>query len=247
MRALLYACTTAADLGRTVLDEKLPELRRYAALHEWPVVGEFTDSIPTGVGKRQGFEALCAQIAAGNGDVVVANSLANLCWDIRTGFQRLQELGLGSRAWLVCIRNGFDATTPAGALRLLDAMSLIAEHGRDRAQERQQIGIIRSRSREVGLHLSGRPRVILSPMEVKELWEQGFSQNEILRKLIAIGSPVSKGTLAKAVITAREAGNLDLEKRAAALAKRGGSPRGGRPRKDPKDRKRRKSRKQAAA
>lgn len=231
MRALIYACTTAADLGRTVLDEKLPELRRYAGLHEWPIAGEFTDSVPTGVGKRPGFESLCAAIEAGDGDVVVANSLANLCWDLRDGLLRLQKMGLGSRVWLVCIRNSFDATTPAGALRLLDAMSIIAEHGRDRAQERQQIGIIRARSRQVGVRIAGRPRVMLSPLEVKELWELGLSQSEMLKKLIAVGAPVSKGTLAKAIVTAIEAGSMDLAARAAAIAKRGGLNPGGRKRK----------------
>lgn len=229
MKALLYACTTAADLGRTVLDEKLPELRRYAALKEWPVVGEFTDSIPTGIGKRQGFDAMCAELAAGKADVVVANSIADICWDLGIGLLRLQQLGVGSGVWLVCIRNSFDATTPAGALRLLDSMALIAEHRRDRAQTRQQIGIIRSRSRECGLTLAGRPRVILSPMELKDLWEvQGLSQPEILRKLDAAGARVSKGTLARAILNGVEAGSLDPAARAIAMEKRGGLNRGGR-------------------
>lgn len=231
-RALLYACTTAADLGRTVLDEKLPELRRYAAVKEWEVAGEFTDSIPTGVGKRPGFLDLVEAIGAGKGDVVIANSIADLCWDLGTGLLRLQQLGVGSRVWLVCIRNGFDATTPAGALRLLDAMALVAEHRRDRAAYRQQIGILRARGRESGLSMAGRPRVVLSLMELRELWQvQALSQPEILRKLEAAGARVSKGTLARAILNGVEAGSLDPAARAVAMEKRGGLNRGGRKRK----------------
>ena len=129
MLALLYACTTGADIGRTVLDEKLPELRRFAALKEWEVEGEFTDAIPTGVGKRAGFSALCAAIEAGKGDVVVANSIADLCWDLAAGLARMSELGLGTRCWLVCIRNSFDATTSAGVMRLLDTRPWCASTG----------------------------------------------------------------------------------------------------------------------
>lgn len=227
MRALLYACTTAADLGRTVLDEKLPELRRYCAVKGWIVAGEFTDSIPTGVGRRPGFAELVAAGQAGIGEVVVANSIADLCWDLGTGLARLREMGVGSGMWLVCVRNSFDATTPAGALRLLDAMGLVAEHRRDRARDRQQIGILRSRARESGVSMAGRPQVVLSLLELREMYESGLSQSEMLRKLTAAGAPVSKGKLSSAIKTALEAGSLDLDRRAGALAARGGVPRGG--------------------
>ncbi|MEO8276373.1 MAG: recombinase family protein [Thermoanaerobaculia bacterium] len=227
-RAFLYACSTAADLGRTVLDEKLPELRRFAALRNWEVVGEFTDSIPTGVGKRPGFAELCEAMRAGKADVVLANSIADLCWDLRSGLARLRELGLGTGVALVCVRNSFDATTSTGAIRLLDAMALVSEHGRDRAHDRQRIGILRQQARDEGVSMAGRPRVVLSLMEIKDLWEkQGLSQPEVLQRLTAVGAPVSKGTLSKAILNGVEAGELDPAARAQVIAKRGGLRRGG--------------------
>lgn len=231
MRALLYACTTAADLGRTILDEKLPELRRYAGIKGWEVVAEFTDAIPTGIGKRPGFEALCAAIRAGKGEVVVANALSDLCWDIGAGLQRLEALGLGEKVALVCIRNSFDSTNPTGALRLLDAMSLLAEHRRDRARDRQRIGYLRAMAKADGEPIAGRARIAVNPFEIKTLYEKALSQAEMLKALHRLGCMISKGTLCRLIAQAKAAGQLDDAARQAAGEKRGGVPHSGRPRK----------------
>lgn len=235
MRALLYASTTAADLGRTVLDEKLPELRRYAGIKGWEVVGEFTDAIPTGIGKRHGFDTLCAAIDAGRGDVVIANALSDLCWDIGAGLPRLEALGVGEKVALVCIRNSFDSTTPTGAIRLLDAMALIGEHRRDRARDRQRIGYLRALAKNAGEPIAGRQRIAVNPFEIKTLYEKGLSQSEMLKALHRLGCMISKGTLCRLIAQAHTAGQLDEAAREAAGEKRpNGIPRGGRPRKPQK-------------
>jgi hypothetical protein len=70
--------------------------------------------------------------------------------------------------------------------------------------------------------------VILNTAELKPMWEGGWSQPEMLRKLEALGARVSKGTLSKAIVIAVAAGSFDPALRAAALARRGGLNRGGR-------------------
>lgn len=226
--ALLYASTTAADLGQTALDEKLPELRRYAAARGWSIAGEFTDSVPTGTGRRHGFSELCAAIGAGKGEVVLANSLSDLCWDLATGLRRLQEMGLGDRCALVCIRNSFDGTSAAGQLRLLDAMAIVEEHRRNRNRDRAMIGVLRAAAKTAGVAIAGRPRVNLNPMELGSMYARGLSQREMLALLARAGASVSKGTLSKAIKLYRDDGKFDEVARAAALEARGGLSRGGR-------------------
>lgn len=232
MRALLYACTTAADLGRTVLDEKIPELRLHAGIQGWEVAGEFTDANPTGTGKRPGFDALCEAVKAGSGDVVLTNDISDLCWDLSTGLARLEQLGVGVSVGLVCIENSFDATTPTGAMRLRDAMALVFEHGRGRRRKRQRIGYLRAMAKAAGEPIAGRPRLALNPFQIKSLWERGLSQREIRDELKRLGCPISQGHVAKLVSQADGAGDLDHAARAAAMEKRGGRRKGGRPKKE---------------
>jgi DNA invertase Pin-like site-specific DNA recombinase len=231
VKSLLYACTTAADLGHTVLDEKLPELRLYAAARDWEVAGEYTDAIPTGIGRRPGFAKLCDALRAGAGNVVIATSISDLCWDISTGLRRLHELGLGAQVSLVCLRNSFDATTPTGQLRLLDTLALIAEHRRDRARDRQRIGVLRAIAKNGGSPISGRPRSFLHLMEIRPMYERGLSQSEMLKTLRSADWEVSKSKLSAMIRTYRESGEIGPESEAArvkAIVDRGGLPCGGR-------------------
>lgn len=231
MRALLYACATGADFGQTVLDEKLPELRRFAGIKGYEVAGEFTDAIPTGMGKRPGFDALCAAIRAGSGDLVLANSIDDLFWDLGSWLPRLKAMGLGTACGLVCIENSFDATTWAGKVELLRFATLIDEWSRGRHRTRQRVGYLRSLAKADGEPIAGRPRLALNLFEIKALWEKALSQREMQRELARLGRPVSKGYLSKLITRANLAGQLDHAARAAAGEGRGGPPRGGRPKK----------------
>lgn len=231
MRAALYACATAADLGRTVNDEKLPELRRFAAVKDWTVAGEWTDSVPTGMGRRPGFEALCAAIAAGTIDVLVAVSISDLCWDLARGLAALQAAGIGRGVALVCLRNSFDATTTAGAMRLLDALTLVAEHRLGRQVELQRIGYLRALAKTGGAVLPGRPRTLIHDLELKELYErQGLSLRKMAKKLSRPDHKVGRDVVHRAVRAGLAAGILDAEARAKTLARLGPPERHGRPR-----------------
>lgn len=231
MKALLYACTTAADLGQTVNDEKLPQLRRYAGMRGWEIAGEFTDAIPTGMGRRPGFEDLCAALKAGRGEVVIATAIDELAWDLASGLKRLRDLGLGDGVQLVCLENSFDATTPTGAIRLLDAMTLVAEHRAGRNRRRQRIGYLRKLAAADGDPIAGRPRLAVNQFEIKTLWERALSQRAIQAELHRLGCPISKGLLHKIIQECDSAGILDHAARQSAAEARGGLPRAGRPKK----------------
>lgn len=226
-RVALYACTTAADLGRTVLDEKLPELRRYASVRDWDVVGEYTDATPTGTGRRPGFDKLCGEIEDGRVQVVVANALHDLFWDL-TQVGRIAEPWTRAGVQLVCIRNDFDATTELGWREFVYFASRVDEWRRGRMRERQRIGVLRAQMATAGAPVAGRPRVVVNPMEVKAGYERGLSQAEIRERIERAGGHISKGTLSKVISELRDSGQMDERRREAALLERGGLPRGGR-------------------
>lgn len=229
MRAALYACTTAADLGQTVFDEKLPELRRYASVRDWEVVGEYTDATPSGTGRRQGFDRLCADVTAGKVEVVVANALHDLFWDL-TQAARIAEPWTRAGVRLVCLRGEFDATTELGWREFVYFTARLDEWRRGRMRERQRIGVLRAQLQAAGAPIAGRPRVVVNPMEVKAGYERGLSQREILDRIHRAGGQLSKGTLVKVVADLRVSGQVDEARRAAAIAARGGLPHGGRQR-----------------
>lgn len=227
MRAALYASTSAADLGRSAADDILPELRRYAEVREFEVVAELVDLVPAGIGKRPGFEELERLAAAGEIEVVVTDSIHRLFRDFAQ-FARLGPAWVGRGVTLVCTQQSFDASTPAGWARLLDAVTLVAEWQQARYRERQRIGILRARAQADGDHSFGRPAVQVNPLEVKALYERGLSNVEIIEKVVKAGGRLSKGTLWRELQRQRALGLVDEDARAKAVAARGRSILGGR-------------------
>lgn len=226
MRAALYARVSSADLGATIETEQLPELRRYAELRGWPVIVERSDVTPEAAGKRPGFEALLDDVGAGRVDIVVCESLHRL-------FRDVLQLARYGREWsehgvrVVSIRQAFDATTAPGWARFLDAVSLVESLVRERLRERALIGALRSRLTR-GDDAIGRPRRIVNPLEVRDLWEAGLSEREAVKRARALGSTLSQATYRKTIRELLATGQLDQAKRDAAIEKRGGLRRGGR-------------------
>jgi hypothetical protein len=229
VRAALYACTTAADLGQTVHDLKLPELRRYAAVQDWEVVGEYTDAIPTGIGRRQGFERLTTGIGSGKVDVVVANALHELCWDI-TRMARLLLPWSTAGVRVVCLDGSLVVTSPADWVLQMRVAQVLNSWLLGRARERQRIGILRAELGAAGAPMAGRPRSVVNPLEVAAGYHLGLSQREICARIRRAGGNLSKGKVAQVLDSLRAEGQLDDSKRAAMIAERGGLPPGGRKR-----------------
>lgn len=227
MKAAIYSCTTAADLGQTVHDAKLPELRRYASVRDWQVVGEYTDATPTGTGRRPGFDRLCFDVEAGKVDVVVANSLHDLWWDL-TQVARVSEPWTRAGVRLVCLRSNFDATSEVGWREFCYFAARVEEWRAGRHAERQRIGVLRAQMSAAGAPIAGRPRVVVNPMEVKAGYERGLSQAEIRERVERAGGRLSKGTLSKVLRELHDGGLLDEVRRQKAIAARGGLRRGGR-------------------
>lgn len=226
MRAALYARVSSADLGATIETDQLPELRRYAELRGWPVIVERSDVTPRAAGKRPGFEALLEDVNAGRVDVILCESFHRL-------FRDVLQLARYGRNWsqhgvrVVSIREAFDATTAPGWARFLDAVSLVESLVRERLRERAMIGVLRSRLTR-GDDAIGRPRRIVNPLEVRDLWESGLSEREAVKRARALGATLSQATYRRTVRELLATGQLDEAKRTAAIAKRGGLRRGGR-------------------
>ena len=227
LRAGLYACTTAADLGQTVNDAKLPELRRYASVRDWQIAGEYTDATPTGTGRRQGFDRLCADIVAGKVTVVVANSLHDLWWDLSQA-ARVAEPWSAAGIRMVCVRTGFDTTDELGWREFIYFAARVAEWHRGRMGERQRIGVLRAQMKTAGAPIAGRPRAVVNPLEVKAGYERGLSERETRDCILRAGGRVSKGTIGKILRDLRDSGQIDELRRQRALIERGGLPAGGR-------------------
>ena len=82
MRALAYARFSTALQSDASIDDQLRVCANYAEREGWEIAGTFTDyAISGSVRARPGFNDLLAAIAAGRGDVVLAESIDRLSRD----------------------------------------------------------------------------------------------------------------------------------------------------------------------
>ncbi len=151
MRAAIY-CRVNSD-AQTV-DNKLVELRAYAATRQWTVTGEHLDEgISGSKDRRPALDAVMAEARRGRIDVICVWSLDRFGRSLAhvvTAVQELHERGVA----FVSLKEGLDLSTAAGRLQL-HILSALSEFERARLIERTRAGL--ARARRQGTRLGRRP------------------------------------------------------------------------------------------
>ncbi len=228
MKAVIYDRTSAADLGRTVHDDdRLPALARHVAARGWELAGTHWDNDPSPNGQRPGLQQMLA-LPVGSFDVLVVGHLHAVCRDVRNFLQLTRELAQRGVA-LVATKDVVDSTGTGEAKRAYDlAMLMLHRLDHARRSEIARAGIV---THAVDPQTRRRRLVVINALEVKQLWESGLSQREMLAELKARKCRVGLGTLNDQIRRMLESGELNQAARDAAIVARGGIRKGGRPRK----------------
>ena len=222
MLVALYARTSAANTGEAV-QQILADLAAQAARRGWEVALECCDQDPRPEGPRKGLRSLLEAVQAGTVQAVLVRTLSHLARSLR----HLTDLGhllTAQDVALIALEDGLDTTDPGGSLRWRDWLEISRRLDRALRSEAAKL----ARQRTPGERW-GRPAAAVNPLELLTWWEgRGgrcpLSLRELARKL-----GVSETTIRKRLQALREAGTLNEEARAHALAACGGLQRGGRP------------------
>jgi DNA invertase Pin-like site-specific DNA recombinase len=151
LRLAIYARVSTTD---QTCENQLEELRQYAAARGWTVTREYVDTGVSGSKERRpALDELTADAQRRRFDAVLVWALDRLGRNLRhlvTLIDGWQACGIA----FVSLREGLDATTPAGRLQL-HILAALAEFERARIQERIRSGIARARRNGTRL---GRPK-----------------------------------------------------------------------------------------
>jgi len=224
--------SSRAALYSRVLDSRstqnsLLQLRRYAEGRQWTIAGEFADVGIAGVGiRRPGLSRMLEAIAAGNVDVVLTGKLPDLFQDSHQ-IVRLLSAWLQQGVDIACLEEFVDSTTVAGKAEIAPAIAFFDRFIAARQSELVKCGLARA-SRPSRL-----PGVTVNRMEVLDTYHAGMSGREAVAAIRRRGGRISASSYRRALTDLRSAGMVREALRAAALEKRGGLRKGGRPPKAP--------------
>lgn len=220
MRALLYARTSAADLGQSPEARYGPMLRDVAARRAWQA-DEIFDRDPRHDGPRPNLEEGLARCARGEIDVLVVPALSHAVRSLgglAALLSRLQGLGVA----VVALEECLDTTTPAGSATHGEVLRLLRVVGHDLRSEAIKVGNIIRRAKASG-HPIERPRVPINLLELRALFERGEAGKLLSLDTIGHRLGVSKHTVINRLRELRESGAaLDLNARRQLTVNRGG-------------------------
>jgi DNA invertase Pin-like site-specific DNA recombinase len=222
VRVATYARTPAADLDMTV-EHILTGLSAYAIRRGWEVALECTDQGPWLEGRREGLKRLLAAVSANAVQGVLVQSLGQLARSLR----HLTELGqLLARQGvaLIAVEDDIDTTGLGGMIRWRDWLEISVRLDTHVRSEGARLARLRSPGDPWG-----RPVAAVNPRELLAWWEGRGGRRPLSLREIARRLGLSESTIRKRLRELRDAGEIDEEARAQALATRGGLRRGGRP------------------
>lgn len=227
MRVALYARTSAAD--RETVEQILADLSAHAARRGWEVALECADQDLRPEGSSKGLRSLQEAVQAGAVQAVLVRTLSHLARSLR----HLTDLGhllAAQDVALIALEDGLDTTDPGGALRWRDWLEISRRLDRALRSEAAKLAHLRTPGERWG-----RPAAAVNPLELLTWWEGRGGRHPLSLRELARKLGVSETTIRKRLQALREAGTLNEEARARALATRGGLQRGGRPAKPIED------------
>ena len=222
MRVALYARTSAANTGETV-EQILAELATQAARRGWEVALECSDQGPWPEGPRKGLRSLLEAVQAGTVQAVLVRTLSHLARSLR----HLTDLGYllaAQNIALIALEDDLDTTDPGGALCWRDWLEISLRLDRTLRSEAAKLAHLREPGERWG-----RPPVAVNPLELQTWWEGRGGRRPLSLRELAGKLGLSEPVVRKRLRALRDAGQLNEEARARALAARGGLPKGGRP------------------
>jgi DNA invertase Pin-like site-specific DNA recombinase len=186
-------------------ETQLAELRPYAELRGWTLVGEYVDEGVSGAReKRPALDRLMQDVRKRRVDVIFVWALDRLGRSLR----HLVNLGAELEALgvdLVCFTQPIDTTTPAGKFTF-QVLAAVSEFERQMIRARVRAGVARARASGKKL---GRPMKTLDLIRARELLNGGNSLRAVAR---ALG--IHHNTLARALGVKREGGSISSPKTA---------------------------------
>jgi len=218
----IYARTSAADQGRTTVEQILADLTTAAERRGWSVALACSDRGPGLVGRREGLLRLLQAVRTRAVQAVVVKSLGQMARSLR----HLSELGqlLSAKGVaLVALAESIDTTNPMSAIRWRDWLEISGALDHHVRAEAAKVARLRPSGGW------GRPVAVINPLELLAFWEGRGNRRPLSLREIAPKLGVSVPTVRTRLRELREAGKVDDEARAGALARAGGLRRGGRP------------------
>lgn len=150
MKVALYARVSTADQDETL---QLPTLRDYAKLHNWEIVGEYTDEASARDANRPGWQALRSDSRLQNFDAVLVTKLDRIMRSLLLLVKELDEFGsLGIK--IIALNYGVLDMGTASSKLTIQVLGAVAEWEREINSERTREGL-QARKRK-GIKL-GRP------------------------------------------------------------------------------------------
>jgi len=187
--------------GRQGVDNRLSQLRQFAATQNWEVVGEYADHESGDKADGAEFCRMFRDAAQRRIDVALVWALDRLTREgVAETFEYIKRLASHGVQFVSFTEEHFRTTGPAGEL-VIAVAAWIAKQERVRISERVQAGVDRARAQGTKSgRLIGRPRVVFRRDQAIELRRGGLSWREIGRKLGA-GTTTVRQACAGAMLT----------------------------------------------
>ena len=175
MRVAMYARVSTKDKGQDC-ENQLAQLRDFATVQGWTLVGEYVDKATGKNSDRDAFKRLFADAARRRFDLVLFWSLDRFSREGVTEtlnhLQRLSASGVGYRSFTEQYLDSCGMFKDA----VLAILAVIAKQERVRLSERTIAGLEKARRQG---RVGGRPRIVVDRLRIKELSAKGFSTREI--------------------------------------------------------------------
>ena len=186
MRLAIYARVSTEDQHCA---QQLTALREYAAARQWPVAGEYVDTISGTKDQRPALSRLMADARQRKIDAIAVWKIDRWGRSLPHFVNSLQELdSLGVR--FLAITQGIDTDQGNPTSKFLMAiLAAMAELERDMIVERTNAGL--QRARKAG-RIGGRPRLVVNRDRVAAMKAEGRSVRDIGKELGISASSVCR-------------------------------------------------------